>query len=124
MTRVVKKLRTGTSFRTTLNYSPESKGDCERRHQTTLGQVKTLASELQTRYELTTPLDTQLSLYHWLVKHSCFLVNRFLRHSDGKTSFYSRMVQDYQPPLFNFAETVLFRMSQKTPNSLTKWGKC
>ena len=84
MIRVVKKLGTGATYRTTPNYSPESKGNCERRHQTTLGQVKTLASDLQARYKLTTPLDIQLPLYRWLVKHCCFLVKRYLLHSYGK----------------------------------------
>jgi hypothetical protein len=129
MKRVVKKLGTSATYRTTPNYSPASKGNCERRHSITLGQLKTIKSDLCQRFGLK-ELDIRHPLFTWLIKHTSFTVNRYLIHSDGKTSYCRRWDKEYSSPLCNFGETVHFRNPRKLPNSQTNWdigtwlGRC
>ena len=74
MQRVVKKLGTAATYRTTANYAPASKGNVGRRHSTVLGQTKTISDDLCNRYGLK-ELSIVHPLFQWLVTHSCFLVN-------------------------------------------------
>ena len=50
------------------------------------------------------------------MKHSQFLLNRFLTHEDGHTSYFRGWKRDYQGALCEFGETVLFRMPGKLKN--------
>ena len=121
MQRVVKKLGTSATYRTTANYSPASKGNVERRHSTVLGQSKTLSDDLCSRFGLK-ELSIMHPLFQWLVKHSCFLVNRYLVHADNLTSYSRRWSKEYNSPLCIFAETVMYKVSQPLPNSEIGWG--
>ena len=57
-------------------------------------------------------------IYPWVVKHGEFLLNRYLIHADGLTSFRRRWDKDYTSGLCEFGECVLFR----TPGSLRETG--
>jgi hypothetical protein len=50
-------------------------------------------------------------------------VNRYLLHSDGKTSYCRRWDKEYSSPLCFCGETVHFRNPRKLPNSQTNWDQ-
>ena len=101
MTRVIKNLGTAATYRLTPNFSPQSKGNCERRHGTILGQLKTIMSDVFERYKLTT-LPLTHPLWHWAVKRCCFLVNRYLIHDDGQRLLVSTLQLCRERTLPNF----------------------
>ena len=79
--------------------------------QTLFGQSRTLRLQLQERIRAET--KSNHCILPWIVKHSEFLLNRFLTHEDGHTSCFRRWKKDYQGALCEFGETVLLRMPGK-----------
>ena len=92
-----------------------------RRHSTVLVQSKTLSDDLCSRFGLK-ELSIMHPLFQWLVKHSCFLVNRYLVHADNLASYSRRWSKEYNSPRCIFAETVMYKVSQPLPNSEIGWG--
>ena len=84
--RICKQLPNCT-YRATPTYSPQSKSEVERRHQLLLSQHKT-QSDLTERYKLTT-FTILCPRFTWMIKRSRFLLNRYLLHDDGLTSYSS-----------------------------------
>ncbi|MCP4192560.1 MAG: hypothetical protein GY768_18250, partial [Planctomycetaceae bacterium] len=103
----------GLTFRLSPVYSSASQGSVERFHQTLVAQCRVLKIGVQRTYGL------QLTLKHplapWLMKHACWLLNRFHQHDDGLTSYQRRWGKTCQLPLCEFAEQVLFRIPQRGP---------
>ena len=69
------------------------------------------------RLEITHPL------FHWLVLHCNCLLNRYLVKSDGLTPYTRRWEKEYNPPLCQFGETVMFNLSQPRANTDISWGR-
>jgi hypothetical protein len=74
---VIAKMGTGLSYRTGPTYSPQSQGDIERAHGTLLAQLRTMIDDFCKRYKLK-KLEIIHPLFHWLVLHCNFLLNRYL----------------------------------------------
>ena len=47
----------------------------------------------------------------WLIKHSAFLINNYLIHSDGVSSYFRRWKSDNQTPICEFGESILYMPS-------------
>ena len=110
-TDVAKELK-GMSIRATPKNWKQTRESIGKMHQTLVEQSRTLRLQLQKR--LCTEADLNQCIFPWVVKHSQFLLNRFHTHEDGCTSYFKRWKRDYQEPLCEFGETVLFRMSGKS----------
>ena len=57
-------------------YSSQSNGNVERYHRTLTGQIRTLRELVQQNYNIQIPTDHPLMA--WAVRHSAYLINRFL----------------------------------------------
>ena len=79
---VFKSFRSSLSARTGPAYSPQTMGTVERHHGL-LGQIKTLQADILKPYDIS-QLDIRKPLFHWLVRHACFLLNRYLLHADNQ----------------------------------------
>ena len=113
VTDVAKELR-GMSIRATPKNWKQTRESIDKMHLTLFEQSRTLRLQLQKR--LHTEVDSNHCIFPWIVKHSQFLLNRFHTHEDGHTSYFKRWKRDYQEPLCEFGETVLFRMSKESRN--------
>ena len=87
---VVKEIG-GLTMRTAPMKSSQSQGSIERFHQTMFSQIRTMRSALASRLgmeikdiQITAPVMT------WLVKHAVWLLNRYLVHDDGLSSYQRR----------------------------------
>ena len=59
---------------------------------------------------------------HGLSNIHIFLLNRYMTHEDGQTSYFRIWKKDYQTGLCEFGETVLFRMPGKLCDKVdTAW---
>ena len=52
-------------------------------------------------------------LMPWMIRHAAWLINRYLVHSDGLTSYQRRWERDYKHAICEFGETVLYRLPAK-----------
>ena len=114
VTDVAKELG-GMSIRATPKDWKQAHGSIGKMQQTLFGQSRTLRLQLQER--IRTEIKSNRCIFPWIVKHSQFLLNRFLAHEDGHTSYFRRWKKDYQGALCEFGETVLFRMPEKLKNA-------
>jgi len=96
-----------TILRNAPVYHSQSQGGVERLHGTLFAQVRTLRNQVHKNYGVL-PDDTS-ALIPWLVKHAAWLLNRYLVHADGKTSYYRRWEKNYERAICTFAETLLYR---------------
>ena len=113
VTDVAKELR-GMSIRATPKNWKQTRESIGKMHLTLFEQSRTLRLQLQKR--LRTEVDSNHCIFPWIVKHSQFLLNRFHTHEEGHTSYFRRWRRDYQEPLCEFGETVLFRMPEESRN--------
>ena len=97
----------GLSLRATPKAWKQARGSIGKAQQNLYGQIWTLRPQLQERYGL--EIAAQDCIYPWIVKHGQFLLNRYLIHADGLTSFRRRWDKDYTS---GFGECVLFRMGR------------
>ena len=119
VTDVAKELR-GMSIRATPKSWKRTHESMGKIHQTLFEQSRILRLQLQKR--LRTEVDSNHCIFWWIVKHSQFLLNRFHTHEDVHTSYFKRWKRDYQEPLCEFGETVLFRMLEESRNEAdTAW---
>ena len=110
----------GMSIRATPKDWKQAHGSIGKMQQTLFGQSRTLRLQLQER--IRTDINSNHCIFPWIVKHSQFLLNRYLTHEDGHTSYFRRWKRDYQGSLCEFGETVLFRMPGKLRNKAnTAW---
>ena len=80
---VIKQLP-GLTLRGAPTHSSASQGSVERYHQTLFSQIRTIKLQIETEYKIQMKLDSVL--LPWMVRHSAWLLNGFLIHSDGLTS--------------------------------------
>ena len=99
----------GLSTRATPVNWKQAHGSIGNQQATFYAQVRTLVLQLEKDYGCI--VDTSSPLFPWVVKHAQWTLNRYLEHSDGKTSFERRWGRKYNQAICNFAETVLFRMA-------------
>ena len=102
-------------------YSSQSQGTVERFHSTLYSQVRALRMHASDKYKLTTIPHT---LFPWLLRHANWLLNRYLIHSDGLTSYQRRWGRPYISPLCPFAECIYFHHSGKHFSKLdSSWAR-
>ena len=87
-------------------YSSQSQGSIERLHRTLFGQVRILREQIRQCYG--THINMKHPITPWLIRHSAFLINMYLIHSDGVTSYFRRWKSDNKTPICEFAETILY----------------
>ena len=96
----------GMSIRATPKDWKQAHGSIGKMQQTLFGQSRTLRLQLQER--IRTDINSNHCIFPWIVKHSQFLLNRYLTHEDGHTSYSCRWKHDYQGSLCEFGEPVCF----------------
>ena len=101
----------GMSIRATPKDWKQAHGSIGRMQQTLYGQARTLRLQLQEH--LGVEITSNDCIFPWIVKHAQFLLNRYLTHEDGQTSYFRRWKKDYQTGLCEFGETVLFKLPGK-----------
>ena len=87
-------------------YSSKSSGSIERFHRTLAGHIRTLRTQVQQNYN--TRLPTTHPIMAWAVRHSAYLINRFLIRADGYTSYHKRWGRTHNAALCEFGETVMY----------------
>ena len=87
----------------------QANGSAERGHQTVLGIVRTLLSDVGAAYE--TEVTPTHVLWPWAVRHAAFLANRFQPHAGGSTSFQDATGVKYHGSLLTFGETCMYHES-------------
>ena len=83
-------------------YSSQSNGNVERYHRTLTGQIRTLREQVQQNYNLQIPTDHPLMA--WAVRHSAYLINRFLIRADG---YQARWGRTHNAALCEFGGTAM-----------------
>ena len=98
--------------KTSPAYSSGSLGNLERFHGTLQAQMRTLLLQLHLKVGLDHH-TTDHSLMPWLVRHSSWLVSRYLVHSaDRRTSYFRRWEREYNSHVCQFGEAVHFKKNQ------------
>ena len=92
----------GLSLRATPKDWKQAHGSIGKAQQNLYRQIRTLRLQLQERYAL--EITAQDCIYPWIVKHGQFLLNRYLIHANGLTSFRRRWDEDYTSGLCEFGE--------------------
>ena len=94
----------GLSVRAAPKAHPQASGSVGQMQRTLYSQLRTLLSQVEQNTGVN--IDSNSALYPWAVKHSQWLLNRYLVHSDGSTSYFRRWNRNYDGGLCCFAETV------------------
>ena len=61
-------------------------------------------------------------LLTWIVKHAAWVHNRYQLHSDGKTSYERRWGNNYNRPICEFGETVIFQYATRPSKTISNWS--
>ena len=96
-----------TMLETTPVQSSSSLGAAERRIRTIVSQIRTLRSAVQELYGV--QIAVAHPIFGWLVRHASFIMDRFLKHKGGKTSYEIVTGREYSHPLCPFAWMVMAR---------------
>ena len=97
------------SVRHSPAYSSQSQGSIERLHRTLFGQVRILKEQIRQCYNISITMKHPIT--PWVIKHSAFLINTYLIHSDGHTSYFRRWKSDNKTPICEFGETILYMVA-------------
>ena len=71
----------------------QSSGSVGQMQRTLHGQLRTLLYQVE--HNTGFAIDSNSALYPWAVKHAQWLINRYLVHSDGFTSYFRRWNRNY-----------------------------
>ena len=109
------------TVRQTPTYSSNSQGSVERFHRTLFGQVKSLREQVKASYS-NHMIHNNHPLMPWMIRRAAWLINRYLVHSDGLTSYQRRWERDYKHAICEFGETVLYsqRRLSTTQSNLSR----
>ena len=94
----------GLSLRAAPRNHPQSHGSVGQSKRTLSGQVRAILYQVEHNTGL--KIYSNHALYPWAVKHANWLLNRYLVHSDGHTSYYRRWRKNYDGGLCHFAEKI------------------
>ena len=83
-----------------------SQGTVERFIQTVQCQLRTLISDIEHRADIKVLVSSPI--FAWMLRHSCFLLNRYTLNKHGETPYRSVTGANYLSPLCAFGETVQF----------------
>ena len=100
------RLGNNISVRQSAAYNSQSQGSVERFHRTLISQIRSLRAQVKQYYDR--DINCEQPLMPWLVRRSNYLLNRYLIHNDGNTSFYRRWGKEHKTPICIFAETVQY----------------
>ena len=98
------RLGNNISVRQSAAYNSQSQGSVERFHRTLISQIRSFRAQVKQYYDR--DINCEQPLMPWLVRHSNYLLNRYLIHNDGNASFYRRWGKEHKTPIF--AETVQY----------------
>ena len=88
----------GVSLRAAPKAHPQSSGSVGQLQRTSYGQLRILLQQVEQNTGTTT--DSSKTLYPWAVKHAQWLLNRYLIHSDGTTSYFRTWNRKYDGGLY------------------------
>jgi len=111
----------GMSCRATPVGWKQAHGAVGAQQATFAAQVRTLTMQVSKDYNF--EVNTESTLFPWIVRHSQWTLNRYLEHSDGRTSYERRWGRRYNAGICNFAETVLFKLVNKNFKASPTWQK-
>ena len=101
--------------------SNESQGPIERYHQAIHDQVRTLRLSLGTHFKIEAiEIQSSHPIMTWITRRAAWLLNHYLVHDDGITSYQMRFKSTINPALVEFAEHVHYKLHGK--HNLTKCG--
>ena len=89
-------------------YTSQSQGSVEQFHRTLMGQIRALKLQLENNYG--THLTSKHPIMPWLIKHAAYLLDRYVVHAGGNTSYYRRWNKEHKTPTCEFGETVLYML--------------
>eukprot|EP00971_Amphidinium_carterae_P017936 353412-Amphidinium_carterae.1 len=115
-------------MQTSPQYCHQSQGVVERYHQTLLtqkfAQLRMLKFSLCQHYHLNPRnISSHNPLLNHLLHHTSWLLNRYLRHNDGKTSYERNWNRPYQQPIVAFGEKVYIEKIMPENQKLYKRNK-
>eukprot|EP00971_Amphidinium_carterae_P238156 4728189-Amphidinium_carterae.1 len=90
-------------MQTSPQYSHQPQGVVEYYHQTLFAQLRTLKFSFCQHYTLD---PRNISSHSPLLNHTSWLLNRYLRHNDGKTSYERNWKRPYNQNIITFGEKV------------------
>ena len=124
-TRVCAELG-GLSIRAAPKGRSQAQGSVGQMQRTFYGQLRAILYQIEENAGIEVSSDS--CIYPWCVKHCQWLLNRFLVHSDGRTSYFRRWGRDYAGGLCCFGEHVQakiigpkFSRKSDTPWSTALW---
>ena len=97
------------SVRHSPAYSSQGQGSIERLHRTLFGQVRILKEQIRQCYNISITMKHPMT--PCVIKHSAFLINTYLIHSDGHTSHVRRWKSDNKTPICEFGKTILYMVA-------------
>jgi hypothetical protein len=116
--QVLEDLGGMTSRQTPVGWK-QAQGSVGNLQSTLYGQIRTLVLHVKDTYDLELPCNS--TLYPWAVKHAQWLLNRYLIHSDGLTSWQRRWGKPYDRAICNFLEAVTFKLSGRGHKGTSSW---
>ena len=118
----------GMTSRSTPTAWKQAQGGVGNLQATLYGQIRTLVIHVQDTYGLKIPVNSVV--FPWAVKHAQWLLNRYLIHSDGLTSWQRRWNRTYDRAICSFLEAVTFKVTGLAHKASPTWrtglwvGKC
>ncbi len=124
-TRVCAELG-GLSIRAAPKGHSQAQGSVGQMQRTFYGELRAILYQIEESAGI--EVNSDCCIYPWCVKHCQWLLNRFLVHSDGRTSYFRRWGRDYAGGLCCFGELVQakiigpkFTRKSDTPWSTALW---
>ena len=101
--------------------SPSSKGAVERYIQSVEGKCRTFRVAVQERWH--TDVNNSSAIFPWLVRHSAWVLERYMPGPQGVTPYASLHQQPYTSQVCEFSEPVLIRLPSATsqPKFEARW---
>ena len=116
---MVRTRRTRDGFETLVQkgprFSSQSMGAIGAAQKLFLGQLRTLRADIESRYK--TRVLPDMAVFSWMVRHACWLLERFHLRSVGSTPFSECFGHSYRGEVLPFGECCLFRFSTAAKRS-------
>ena len=115
----------GHTKRFAPNYSSNSLGRVVQEQRQLYAQTRALRLQLGQDYQ--TAVTSDHLIMTWLVRHAAWLLNRYVVHEDGKTSYERRWTTRFNSGLCTFGECVNYKLqvaSRQGPRKLdAQWDQ-